>query len=285
MSNYYKQAKEYASKQRFRMKWVNVFDAWQLPIGVTGKGVSRAASDPDSDFLATWIKVSSLQDMVKQVGDVANAEHISLRLHGATKTRKGSQNHENIYYVSVGGYDTNDTTGQSSLQVGLDGRLVGSAAKLLGKLARVVTIELMDTSNLYELSLINSIAKALPDRIADVHSVYPGVQGVYLDRLERNPVYAAWLAEEKAKEKPIQEASLQTGNLKNHLDALAGKKPAVTANPIVRKTYEVVAGDTLSAIARKVYGNPSKWKVLFDGNRSVIGADPNALRAGMQLTV
>lgn len=284
MSNYYKQAKEYYSKQRFRMKWVNVYDAWQLPIGPTATGISRAASDPDSDFLATWIKVTSIQDMVKQVGDVADAEHIALRLHGATKTRKVAQNRESIYYVSVGGYNTSDTTGQTSLQVGLDGRLVGTAAKQLGKLDRVVTIELIDTSNLYEMSLLNSIAKALPDRIADVHAVYPGTQGIYLDRLERNPVYAAALAEEKAKEKPIQEASLQTGNLKNHLDALSGK-PAVAATPIVKKTYDVVAGDTLSSISKKVYGNPSKWKALFDANRSVVGADPNALRAGMRLAV
>jgi len=37
-----------------------------------------------------------------------------------------------------------------------------------------------------------------------------------------------------------------------------------------QRTYTVVAGDSLSKIAKKVYGKSSKWKVIFDANRDVL---------------
>ena len=37
-----------------------------------------------------------------------------------------------------------------------------------------------------------------------------------------------------------------------------------------QRTYTVVAGDSLSKIAKKVYGKSSQWKVIFEANRDII---------------
>ncbi|MEQ1519122.1 MAG: hypothetical protein ABL931_21795, partial [Usitatibacteraceae bacterium] len=118
MSNYYKQAKEYQKSQQYRLRWVNVYDAWQIPVGGTSTGTTRIGEEY---VLATWIKVASVADMVKQLRDVPDAEFLALRLHGVTKTRPsakpGDKTAERVYYISVGQHDTNDTTGHKSLQL------------------------------------------------------------------------------------------------------------------------------------------------------------------------
>jgi nucleoid-associated protein YgaU len=49
----------------------------------------------------------------------------------------------------------------------------------------------------------------------------------------------------------------------------------------------VQQGDTLSRIARSVYGDvsPQAWQRIYDANKAVIGADPSQLRLGMRLTI
>jgi ABC-type amino acid transport substrate-binding protein/phage tail protein X len=57
--------------------------------------------------------------------------------------------------------------------------------------------------------------------------------------------------------------------------------------PPPAKDYVVQAGDTLSKIAGKVYGDvgPEAWHRIYDANRDLIGANPSALKAGMKLTI
>jgi nucleoid-associated protein YgaU len=50
-------------------------------------------------------------------------------------------------------------------------------------------------------------------------------------------------------------------------------------------TYTVSDGDTLPAIAQQVYGDASQWRRIYDANRGSIGANPNLVRAGAQLTI
>jgi ABC-type amino acid transport substrate-binding protein len=49
--------------------------------------------------------------------------------------------------------------------------------------------------------------------------------------------------------------------------------------------YRVQSGDTLSIIADKVYGDPLRWFVLYEANKTDIGANPSALAVGMELFV
>ncbi len=50
------------------------------------------------------------------------------------------------------------------------------------------------------------------------------------------------------------------------------------------RTHVVAKGETLSSIARKYYGDASKWKVIFNANRNRI-ADPNRLAVGTRLII
>ena len=51
--------------------------------------------------------------------------------------------------------------------------------------------------------------------------------------------------------------------------------------------YVVQAGDTLSRIAGKVYGDvsPASWERIFQANRDVIGDNPSRIKVGMSLTI
>ncbi|MEJ5310354.1 MAG: LysM peptidoglycan-binding domain-containing protein [Anaerolineae bacterium] len=57
------------------------------------------------------------------------------------------------------------------------------------------------------------------------------------------------------------------------------RKP--TAKP---RTYVVAAGDTLSAIAKKFYGDADRWKEILAANKDAI-KDPNAIRVGQELVI
>jgi nucleoid-associated protein YgaU len=51
-----------------------------------------------------------------------------------------------------------------------------------------------------------------------------------------------------------------------------------------QRTYTVVAGDSLSKIAKKVYGKSSKWKVIFEANRDIV-KDPDLIHPGQVLKI
>ena len=48
--------------------------------------------------------------------------------------------------------------------------------------------------------------------------------------------------------------------------------------------YEVVAGDTLSKIAEKYYGDPNLYPDIFEANRDQLD-DPNKIKVGQKLRI
>ena len=50
------------------------------------------------------------------------------------------------------------------------------------------------------------------------------------------------------------------------------------------RTYTVVAGDSLSKIAQRVYGSAGRWPAIFEANRDKI-KDPNLIHPGQILTL
>ena len=50
-----------------------------------------------------------------------------------------------------------------------------------------------------------------------------------------------------------------------------------------RAVYVVKSGDSLSAIASKLYGTSTDWQLLYKKNKAVIGDNPNLLRPGQRL--
>lgn len=55
--------------------------------------------------------------------------------------------------------------------------------------------------------------------------------------------------------------------------------------PAPPKSHTVVSGDSLWAIAKRSYGDGAKWKAIYDENRSIIGANPNKIYPGQELTI
>lgn len=63
----------------------------------------------------------------------------------------------------------------------------------------------------------------------------------------------------------------------DQLTVAQGSAPAATL-------YEVKAGDTLSKIAKSVYGDPSAYGKIFDANKPML-KDPNKIYPGQQLRI
>jgi len=50
------------------------------------------------------------------------------------------------------------------------------------------------------------------------------------------------------------------------------------------RTYTVRRGDSLATIARRIYGDSEKWKLIYNANRDILNR-PNQLRVGQILTI
>lgn len=49
-------------------------------------------------------------------------------------------------------------------------------------------------------------------------------------------------------------------------------------------SYTVVSGDSLSKIAKRHYGDATKWKAIFEANRDLI-SNPDLIHPGQVLTL
>ncbi len=61
-------------------------------------------------------------------------------------------------------------------------------------------------------------------------------------------------------------------------------EPLVGDGTQLERVHMVQEGQTLRAIARKYYGDRSKWKKILEANADKV-SEPTALRAGLQLTI
>ena len=51
------------------------------------------------------------------------------------------------------------------------------------------------------------------------------------------------------------------------------------------KLYTVQEGDSLSTIAKKFYDDGSKYLVIYEANKELIGDDPNLIKVGQELKI
>ena len=63
----------------------------------------------------------------------------------------------------------------------------------------------------------------------------------------------------------------------------APKVGAAPPAPAIR-TYTVVAGDSLSKISKKHYGDANQWKKIFEANRDVL-KNPDLIHPGQVLKI
>jgi nucleoid-associated protein YgaU len=50
------------------------------------------------------------------------------------------------------------------------------------------------------------------------------------------------------------------------------------------RTYTVVSGDSLSKIAKSIYGDANKWRKIYEANTDII-KDPDKIRPGQVLKI
>ena len=60
--------------------------------------------------------------------------------------------------------------------------------------------------------------------------------------------------------------------------------PAGDAPAGAPRTYTVVAGDNLSKIAKRFYGDANQWKRIFEANRDII-KNPDLIHPGQTLKI
>ena len=81
------------------------------------------------------------------------------------------------------------------------------------------------------------------------------------------------------KEKPKADFSNVQSGSSTHSDTMRQPTTGAPAN-----TYTVKSGDTLSAIAKREYGDATEWRRIYDANRDQID-NPDLIRPGQELRI
>ena len=79
-------------------------------------------------------------------------------------------------------------------------------------------------------------------------------------------------------------SNVQSGSTTSAPDFSNVKAGSSTTAPAAAQTYTVIAGDTLSKIAKKFLGNANRWHEIFDANRDQI-SNPDMIRVGQVLKI
>jgi nucleoid-associated protein YgaU len=81
----------------------------------------------------------------------------------------------------------------------------------------------------------------------------------------------------------VEKAVLMAGNVKGVREV---RFDGLSAPPATEKVeyYEIVSGDSLSAIAKKYYGKASEYPRIFEANREVI-KDPDLIFVGQKIRI
>jgi nucleoid-associated protein YgaU len=84
---------------------------------------------------------------------------------------------------------------------------------------------------------------------------------------------------------PDSNANMGDKPAANFSDVQAGSSSTAPASPAdTPQSYTVQSGDSLSRIARHVYGDANKWHAIYDANRDKI-KNPDLIQPGQVLTL
>lgn len=67
-------------------------------------------------------------------------------------------------------------------------------------------------------------------------------------------------------------------------DVTTGESSTAPAEPAAGTTYTVKSGDSLSKIAKHIYGDASKWHRIYEANRDKI-KNPDLIHPGQEFTI
>jgi nucleoid-associated protein YgaU len=73
-------------------------------------------------------------------------------------------------------------------------------------------------------------------------------------------------------------------NVRSGGSSTAPAAPQPTSTIGFGKTYVVVKGDSLSKIAKREYGDATKWRTIHEANKDII-SDPDLIYPGQELKI
>ena len=89
-----------------------------------------------------------------------------------------------------------------------------------------------------------------------------------------------------------EKAALVAGNIQgvssindNGLTSPAAPAPAAGATAGATRYYTIKSGDSLSKVAKEMYGDAGDYNKIYEANREVIGPDPDKIYPGQQLRI
>lgn len=137
------------------------------------------------------------------------------------------------------------------------------------------------------LSFAKDIGKKLfnreedaPEKIsAYIEEDNPGVSNLQVEVKDG----VVTLAGEAESAEALEKAMLMAGNVEGVTEVQSDNVVAPAATDKV-EYYEIVSGDTLSAIAQKYYGKASAYPRIFEANREVI-KDPDKIYVGQKIRI
>ncbi len=127
--------------------------------------------------------------------------------------------------------------------------------------------------------LFNNEAEAADSITSYIKEDNPGVDNLQVTVADG----VASISGEAKSAEAMEKAVLMAGNVRGVSEVNSDNVTAPAATEKI-EYYEIVSGDTLSAVAQKYYGKASAYTRIFEANREVI-KDPNKIYVGQKIRI
>jgi nucleoid-associated protein YgaU len=134
-----------------------------------------------------------------------------------------------------------------------------------------------------------SFDQQVQEAINDVGATTPGVSGLHADIRGKVITLKGKAESREAANLAMQKVDqvVKAENIVNAIEVFKASEPAPAPAPDAAtegRVYEVVAGDTLGAIAQKYYGKASQYMKIFEANRDILD-NPDLIKVGQKLKI
>jgi nucleoid-associated protein YgaU len=86
----------------------------------------------------------------------------------------------------------------------------------------------------------------------------------------------------KGVEKPAEQKPANTPRQQQPNETSSSQSGAASGQRTTQREYVIKPGDSLSKIAKQVYGNAADWQKIYQANRSTI-KDPDLIHPGQKI--
>jgi hypothetical protein len=135
----------------------------------------------------------------------------------------------------------------------------------------------MSDAQMEKLKISNTVVREIIGARLTIHNLKADFDG-------KTVVLRGTAADQNARQQAVAIAGRVPGVARVDDQMQTGGSAGAGAGVAGARTYTVKKGDTLSEIAERELGGASKWKEIFEANRTII-EDPDKIMAGQVLTL